>query len=163
MTRTKAFLSSPAALGLVTLHYGTQVGQLLRLIVDGSLELLAFPDICKGVGCHRDLAISLPLREGAQHVVAPPSRIPVYLYPKVKAELEPLKSEGVFESVPVDNNTQSISRLVPVPKPIKGSDEVGVRLTFDWRNLNKNLDKVHHSTPDIEELKATLVNAKVFS
>ena len=65
--------------------------------------------------------------------------------------------------MPVDNNTQSISCLVPVPKPIEGSDEVGVRLTFLWRNLNKNLDKVHHSTPTIEELKATLVNAKVFS
>ena len=142
------------------------MGQLSRLIADGSAEhplLAAFPDICKGVGCHRGLAISLPLREGAQHVVAPPSRIPVNLYPKVKAELERLEAEGVFESVPVDDNSQSISRLVPVPKPIEGSDEVGVRLTFDWRNLNKNLDKVHHSTPTIEELKATLVNAKVFS
>ena len=113
--------SASQALGLVTLHFGPQVGQLSRLIADGSAEhplLAAFPDICKGVGCHRGLAISLPLREGAQHVVAPPSRIPVNLYPKVKAELERLEAEGVFESVPVDDNSQSISRLVPVPKPI---------------------------------------------
>ena len=154
------------ALGLVTLHYGPQIGQLSHLSPYGSSQhplLSEFPDICVGVGCHKGLEISLPLREGAQHVVAPPSRIPVNLYPKVKAELERLESEGVFESVSVDDNTQSISRLIPVPKPIEGSDEVGVRITFDWRNLNKNLDKVHHSTPTIEELKARLVNAKVFS
>ena len=151
-------------LGLVTLHFGPKVGQISKLDPDGSSGhplLSSFPDICEGVGCHKDLKISLPLKEGAKHVVAPPSRIPVNLYPKVKAEIERLESQGVFESVPVDDNTQSVSRLVPVPKPIEGSDEIGVRITFDWRNLNENLDPVHHSTPTIEELKARLINAKV--
>ena len=153
-------------LGLITLHYGPHIGQIRKLKPDGSNShplLSTFQDICKGVGCHKDLEISLPLREGAKHVVAAPSRIPINLYPKVKAEIERLEAEGVFESVPVDDNTQSISRLVPVPKPIEGSDEVGVRITFDWRSLNENLDQVHHSTPTIEELKARLINAKVFS
>lgn len=153
-------------LGLVTLHFGSNVGQISKLNPDGCNShplLSSFPDICEGVGCHKDLKISLPLKEGARHVVAPPARIPVNLYPKVKAELERLESQGVFESVPVDDNTQSVSRLVPVPKPIEGSDEIGVRITFDWRNLNQNLDPVHHATPTIEELKARLINAKVFS
>ena len=126
-----------------------------------------FPDICKGVGCHRDLAISLPLKEGAKHSVAPTSRIPVNLLPKVKAEIDRLEAEGVFESVPVDDYVQSISRLVPVPKRIENpgsnSDSVGVRITFDWRELNKNLDQVHHQVLTVEELKSTLVGAKVFS
>ena len=98
-------------LGLVTLHFGPKVGQLSKLNPDGSSShplLSSFPDICKGVGCHKDLEISLPL-----------SRIPVNLYPKVKAEIECLESQGVFESVPVDDNTQSVSCLVPVPNRLK--------------------------------------------
>ena len=96
-------------LGLVTLHFGSQVAQIRKLNPDGSDShplLSSFPDICKGVGCHKDLKISLPLKEGAKHVVAPPSRIPINLYPKVKAEIERLEAEGVFESVPVDDNTK---------------------------------------------------------
>ena len=122
-----------------------------------------FDDICHGVGCHKNLEISLPLKEGAKHSVAPPSRIPVNLYPSVKAEVERLESAGVFESVPVDDNTQSISRMVPVPKRIEGSDELAVRITFDWRELNKNLDGVNHMVLTVEELKAILAKAKVFS
>ena len=122
-----------------------------------------YADICDGVGCHKNLAISLPLKEGAKHSVAPPSRIPINLLPKVKAELDRLESQGVFESVPVDDNVQSVSRLVPVPKRIEGSQEVGVRITFDWRDLNKNLGKVHHQVMTVEELKAVLVGAKKFS
>ena len=92
--------SASQGLGLVTLHYSPRVGQLLHLTADGSAEhplLLAFPDICKGVGCHRNLAILLPLREGAQHVVAPLSRILVNIYPKVK-ELEQLEPKGFLKA-----------------------------------------------------------------
>ena len=186
-----SLLSRPAsvALGLITFNYRaqqvadeplTQVGHMeapqsapnfgsrlsLQPQPEGSLDhplLRDFDDICHGVGCHKDLKISLPLKEGAKHSVAPPSRIPVNLYPSVKAEVERLESEGVFESVPVDDNTQSISRMVPVPKRIEGSDEIGVRITFDWRELNKNLDKVNHMVLTVEELKAILAKAKVFS
>ena len=133
---------------------------------DGSNDhpfLRDFPDICEGVGCHKNVKISLPLREGATHTVAAPSRIPVNLLPKVKAEIDRLESEGVFESVPVDDNVQSVSRLVPVPKRIEGSDEIGVRITMDWRDLNKNLDKVHHAVPTVEQLRYDLNGAKVFT
>ena len=166
--------SASKALGLVTLTlpdegpHGNIHSMPARATTNrhGSLThplLEQYPDICEGVGCHKDLGISLPLREGATHKVAPPSRIPINLLPKVKAELDRLEAEGVFESVPVDDNVQSISRLVPAPKRVEGSDEVGVRITFDWRELNKNLDKVHHQVLTVEELKATLANAKRFS
>ena len=163
--------SASRALGLVTLNFlEGDVHLLASRDPNGSGDhplLKEFPDICKGVGCHKDLAISLPLKEGAKHSVAPTSRIPVNLLPKVKAEVDRLEAEGVFESVPVDDNVQSISRLVPVPKRIENpgsnSESVGVRITFDWRELNKNLDQVHHQVLTVEELKAILVNAKVFS
>ena len=163
--------SASRALGLVTLNF---LDRDVHLVGSGHPEgdmghplLSDYPDICNGVGCHKNLHIALPLKEGAKHSVAPPSRIPVNLLPMVKAELDRLESEGVFESVPVDDNVQSISRLVPVPKkvedPVSGTESVGVRITFDWRDLNKNLEKVHHEVMTVEELKATLANSKVFS
>jgi hypothetical protein len=106
---------------------------------------------------------NLPLKEGAKPSIAPPSRIPVNLYSKVKKELDRLIQQGVFEDVPVDDNTQFVSRLIPVPKRIEGSDEVGVRLTMDWRELNKNLDPVHHFIPTVEQLRHNLNGAKLFS
>ena len=163
--------SASRALGLVTLNF---LDRDVHLVTTGNLEgdvdhplLSKYPNICEGVGCHKDLHIALPLKEGAKHSVTPPARIPVNLLPKVKAEPDCLESEGVFEAVSVDDNIQSISRLVPVPKKIEdlvsGTKSVGVRITFDWRDLNKNLDKVHHQVMTVEELKATLANSKVFS
>ena len=159
--------SASRALGLVTLNFlDLEPRGVAQLRPEGSTDhplLRDFEDICKGVGCHKDLAISLPLCEGATHTVAPPPRIPVNLLPKVKAELDRLEAEGVFESVPVDDNVQSVSRLVPVPKRVEGSDEIGVRITMDWRDLNRNLEKVHHAVPTVEQLKHDLNGAKVFS
>ena len=171
--------SASRALGLVTLNYldgrvhqvpivaqPGHTGHPLQAESSGQPDhplLAEFPDICDGVGCHRDLFISLPLKEGARHSVARPSRIPINLMPKVKAELDRLEAAGVFESVSVDDNVQSVSRLVPAPKRVEGSDEVGVRITIDWRDLNKNLDKVHHQVLTVEELKAVLAKAKRFS
>ena len=156
------------ALGLVTLNYLPAVSQMSvrPASSEGSSDhplLSQFEEICEGVGCHKDIALSLPLKEGARHMVAPPSRIPVNLFAKVKQEVDRLEAAGVFESVAVDDNVQSVSRLVPVPKQIEGSDEIGVRLTMDWRNLNKNLEKVHHAVPTVEQLKHDLNGAKLFS
>ena len=108
------------------------------------------------------MAISLPFKEGAKPLVAPPSHVPVNLH-KVKLEFDRLKQRGVFEEVPVDDNTQFVSSLVPVPRCVEGSEEVGVRLTMDRRELNKNLDPVHHSVPTVEQLKHDLNGAKLFS
>jgi hypothetical protein len=154
-------------LGLVTVNIpSTQVHQIESMPLEGTNthHLLAkFLDISKGVGCHRDLKLSLPLKAGAVPSVAPPSRIPVNLFSKVKAELDRLTDEGVFEDVSVDDNTQFVSRLVPVPKRVEGSDEMGLRITMDWRELNKNLDPVHHLVPTVEQLKHDLNGAKRFS
>ena len=154
------------ALGLVTIHIPGTIGKVSVFPPEGVLThplLSKFDDICHGMGCHANLKISLPLKEGAQPSIAPPSRIPVNLFKKVKEELERLKEQGVFESVPVDDNSQFVSRMVPVPKKIEGSDELGVRITMDWRNLNKSLDPVHHEVPTVEQLKHDLNGAQLFS
>ena len=52
---------------------------------------------------------------------------------------------------------------MPVPKKVEGSDELGVRLTMDWRELNRNLDPVHHEVPTVEQLKHDLNGDKLIS
>ena len=168
VNRGISLLSTEASedLGFITFNIPPSVNEVTTIPAEGSNShplLKDFDDICHGVGRHKDLAINLPLKEGAKPSIAPPSRIPVNLYSKVKKELDRLIQQGVFEDVPVDDNTQFVSRLVPVPKRIEGSDEVGVRLTMDWRELNKNLDPVHHSVPTVEQLRHDLNGAKLFS
>ena len=92
-------------LGLVTINL--PISQIAIASPEGTSEhplLLEFSDICHGVGCHKDLAISLPLTEGAKPSVAPPSQIPVNLFNKVKQEIDRLTDQGVFEDVPVDDD-----------------------------------------------------------
>lgn len=151
-------------LGLVTMNL--PISQITSAPREGTPDhpmLEEFSDICHGVGCHKDLEISLQLKEGAKPTVAPPSRIPVNLFIKVKQEIDRLTEQGVFEDVPVDDDTQFVSRLVPVPKKIEGTEELGVRLTMDWRELNRNLNPVHHEVPTVEQLKHDLNGAKLFS
>jgi hypothetical protein len=146
-------------LGLVTMNL--PISQITSAPREGTPDhpmLEEFSDICQGVGCHKDLEISLQLKEGAKPPVAPPSCIPVNLFIKVKQEID-----SVFEDVPVDDDTQFVSRLVPVPKKIEGTEELGVRLTIDWRELNRNLNPVHHKVPTVEQLKHDLNGAKLVS
>ena len=82
---------------------------------------------------------------------------------KAKAKLDQLTKEGVLEDVPIDDNTQFVSRMVPVPKKVPGSDEVGLRITMDWRELNRHLDPVHHKVQTVEQLRFDLNGAKMFS
>ena len=119
-------------------------------------------EICIGVGKHTDLTIDLSLKEGAQPTMSRPTRIPFNLMEPVKRELERLTKEGVFEPVPPDSSPPFVSPLVAVPKRTPGSSEVGVRLTMDWRELNKCLKPIHQSTPSVEDLKYLLNGAGEF-
>ena len=152
------------ALGIVSIHI--PINQITAGPAEGSPShpmLKEFDDICHGVGRHKGPEISLPLKPGAKPIPAPPSRIPVHLLEKVKTELGRLTAAGVFEDVPTDENTQFVSRLVPVPKKIPGTDGVGVRLTMDWRELNRSLDPVHHEVPTVEQLRHDLNGAGIFT
>ena len=139
------------------------VGSLKREGTSYHPLLEQFKDITIGIGCYNAHEISLPLKPDSKPVAASASRIPIPLQAKVKAELDRLTEAGVFEDVPVDDNTQFVSRLVPVPKKIPGSDELGVRLTMDWRELNRCLDAVHQEVPTFDQLRHNLSGARFFS
>ena len=157
-------------LGIVTINIPAEpnvnVSPILKVPPEGSKDhplCKEFNNIFDGIGKHKDLSIKLSLQEGAKPYVAPPSKVPLNLYAKVKAELDHLLEMDIIERVPPDDNTQFISRLVPVPKRVEGSTEIGVRLTIDLRELNKFLDPVHHYVPTVEETKFFLNGAGEFS
>ena len=123
----------------------------------------SYDDICHGIGCHKHVVVSLPMDETVKPVAAPPARVPFHMLPGLKKELERLQKKGAIEDVPVDDTNQWISRMVPVPRKVEGSDKPGIRITIDWRNVNKGLEKVHHSMLTLEQLRYDLNGARVFS
>ena len=122
-----------------------------------------YDDIFHGVGCHNALKVSLPVDKSVTPVASPPSRIPLNMRVAVKQELDRLESQGFIQPAPVDDNSQFISRMVPVPRKIEGSDKVGVRITIDWRNLNQGLSKCHHFQPTVEQMCYDLNGAKILA
>lgn len=122
-----------------------------------------YDDIFQGIGLHKETTVSLPMDESVKPVAAPPARVPFHLLPGLKAELDRLEKEGAIEDVPVDDTNQWVSRIVPVPRKIEGSNKPGIRLTIDWRNVNKGLKKVHHSIPTLEQLRYDLNGAQAFA
>ena len=68
----------------------------------------------------------------------------------------------MFERAPVDDDIQYVSRMVAVAKKGTGSDDIAVKITMDWRGINKFLMPVHE-VPSTEQLKYMLNGAKMFS
>ena len=156
--------STCKALGLITVNLPSEP-QVNSISNEPDVKALIseYDDICHGIGCHKDQVISLPIDPNVKPVACPPGRIPVHLLPAIKTELDRLKSQGVVEDVPVDNNTQWVSRMVPVPRKIEGSKVPGIRITIDLRNVNKGLQQVHHHMPTIEQMRYDLNGATCFS
>jgi len=148
--------------GLIEMSLPRAVNQVLSTPTVFQL-IKEFDDICHGIGCHKDVTVSLPMDDNVKPVSCPPGRVPIHLLPALQTELERLQAEGVVEDVPVDDNNQWVSRIVPVPRKIEGSSTPGIRLTIDWRNVNKGLKQVHHHMPTVEQLRYDLNGAQLFS
>ena len=150
-------------LGLITINLPSV--ELNQVTPSNKIDKLVaeYDDIFRGIGCHKDTVVSLEIDPEVKPVACPPTRVPVHLLPAIRAELDRLQKEGVVEDVPVDDNTQWVSRMVPVPRKVQGQKEPGMRITLDLRNVNKGLKQVHHQVPGQEELRYDLNGAKIFS
>ena len=147
-------------LGLITFNLPRDVN---ALSVPNVTDLVnKFADIFGHIGRHKYTKVSLPIDPEVQPVACPPSRLPFHLLPAIEAELDRLQNEGVIEDVPVDCNNQWVNRMVPVPRKMPDG-KTGVRLTIDWRNVNKGLRAVHHEIPSVEDLFYDLNGAVIFS
>ena len=90
-------------------------------------------------------------------VVYPPSRAPVHLREALDKELDLQEAIGIIE--PAVGPTPWVSRMVVVPKTTPGQ----VRITQDWRDVNKNVEREIHPIPTFEEATDEMDGATVWS
>ena len=83
-------------------------------------------------------------------------RVPLPLMPKVKTELQRLEKAGIIE--PIEEPTDWCAPIVPVLKK-SGS----VRITTDFKQLNKAVKRERYMLPTLEDILVKLSGARVFS
>ena len=88
-------------------------------------------------------------------VVHPPRKVPVSLKDKIKDELDRMEQTGVI--VRQTEPTDWVNSMVAVVKPNK------IRICIDLRGLNKAIQRDHFPMMTIEEVVASMPQAKMFS
>ena len=112
-----------------------------------------FGSVFQGLS-HMPGKLHLDIDESQNPVVMPPSRVPIALKAKLKAELERLEDLGVTQKV--TSPTDWVSNLVIAEKP-NGK----LRVCIDPQHLNKVLKRSHY--PLIDDDLPELEDVKVFS
>ena len=108
-------------------------------------------------GLMKTTPISIELSEGAVPSAVNTARnIPIPLMSGVKRELERMEKDGILETV--TEPTDWCAPMVPVRK---ANGEV--RITVDYRRLNKAIKRAVYPIPTLEDLTSKLSGATLFS
>ncbi|XP_052711017.1 uncharacterized protein K02A2.6-like [Crassostrea angulata] len=108
-----------------------------------------------GIGCLSG-KYDIKVDHRAKPVVATPRRIPHTLKDKVREELQRMESMKIISKV--ETPTRWVSPIVVVKKP-SGK----VRICLDPRELNKAILREHYPLKTVEEVAASLKQAKHFT
>ena len=114
-----------------------------------------FPEVFKGIGCI-PYTHKIQLKHDAQPVVHAPRRIPQKLKPRVIKEIKRLEAVGVIKAV--SEATEWVNHLVTVNKP-----DGSIRLCMEAKELNECIIPCRHKLNTIEEIAASMPDAKYFS
>ena len=111
-----------------------------------------------GFGCWNTEPVKFHVKSNFLPVAIYTARkIPVKLMQPVKLALSKMVEEGIIESIKTP--TDWASGMVPVPK----QNGTKVRITVDFRNLNKCLKREIFQIPTFDELSYQLRGAKIMS
>ena len=116
--------------------------------------LVEYPDLFQGLGCLPG-EHTIKLDPSVPPVVHPPRKVPVSLKEKIKDELDRMEKAGVI--VRQTEPTDWVNSMVAVVKPNK------IRICIDPRDLNAAIRREHFPMTTIEEVVASMPQAKVFS
>ena len=102
-----------------------------------------------------DKVITLHQNENPKPFIQPQRPIPFHLRKRFDDECDEMIRQGIFEECEGPN--EYISNPVIVPN---GDD---IRITVDYRNLNKSLLNSHHPIPRIDDLRASMNGCQYFT
>ena len=91
-----------------------------------------------GVGCFKGYQVHLELKEDAKPIIQKPRQIPIHSQVQTKRRLEEFISEDIMEWCPMNQAMTFVSPIHVCPKPNKPGE---IRITADYRCLNKNLSR----------------------
>lgn len=101
--------------------------------------------------------VKIVLKENAEPYSVPVARrVPLPLLGKVKAELDRLQACGVIEKI--EEATDWCAPIVPVLKK-----NGNVRLTTDFKHLNKSVKRERYILPSIEDITHRLAGSTIFT
>ena len=92
----------------------------------------------KGVGCFKKYQVHLELKEDARPIIQKPRQIPIHYQDQTKRRQEEFIREDIMEWCPADQSMIFVSPIHVCPKPNKSGE---IRITADYRCLNKNLSR----------------------
>ena len=162
-------------------HYkGFQSAEYIYVLTDGnrsgnllSRRMSTSLNIVKFIGANRDEEdeelfgfgqwntppVELKLKDDkcTPYAVHTARKVPLPIMPAVKETLNAMEKEKIIKKVTAP--TPWVSPMVPVAK----KDSNKVRITVDYRKLNKNLMREIFPIPTFEELSSKLCNAEYFS
>lgn len=120
-----------------------------------SLVLQNFPDLFSGIGCLPE-EHKIVLRADCHPVINAPRRVPETLKKVIIAELRNLEEIGIIK--PVKEPTEWVNSMVTVSKP-----DGALRICMDANELNEAIIPSRYKLKTIEEVIATIPEAKHFS
>ena len=115
-----------------------------------------FPKVFQGLGC-LEKPYRIQIDANVTPVVNQLKSQPVALRDRLKEALDEMEMGGVIEKV--DQPTEWVNSVVVVEKP----DNKKLRICLDPLPLNEAIQREHYKMPAIEEIKARVAGATVFS
>ena len=111
-----------------------------------------------GFGEWKTTPVELKLsKDATPFAIYAPRKIPIPILPQVKNTLEILENLGIIEKV--TKPTSWASPMVPVVK----SGSKNIRITVDYKHLNRHLSRETFPIPSFEELTAKFTDSAYFS
>ena len=117
-----------------------------------------YPDLFTGTGLIKNYQVKLHVNPAITPKISPQRPTPYHLRDIINEKVEQLIKDDIFEVVPKNTRTPWISNMVIVPKP-----DGDYRITLDAKEVNKALLCSHLPIPHVDDIKAKLSGAVLFS